>query len=185
MLVCFHDYTSPASAVAVLRLQRLADEGLPVAFEGFETLGVDAAIPPTLDLLAQLDQHRQEAARLGLELRRPRVQPPTIGAHLTGDLAERADLGAAWRLAGYRAYWEQAADLSDTATLTELAAAVGLDRDEVATALADRTLRADTRRRMIARRSEGVGGVPVLSANGTYVSALLPEPDLRALAELA
>lgn len=184
MLVCFHDYTSPASAVAVLRLQRLADEGLAVAFEGFEVLGLDAALPVTLEVLEQLERHRAEAAELGLQLTRPSVQPPTISAHVVGDLAERAGLGAAWRLAAYRAFWEDGADLGAPDELVRLAVAAGLDADEVRAALADRALRVETRRRMIARRSEGVGGVPVLNVNGAYVSALLPADDLRALAEL-
>jgi len=47
-LTLFHDYTSPGSAVAVLRLQRLADEGLAVAFEGFEAIGLDTTLPVTL-----------------------------------------------------------------------------------------------------------------------------------------
>lgn len=184
MLVCFHDYTSPASAVAVLRLQRLADEGLPVAFEGFEVLGVDAAIPLTLDVLAGLDRHRAAAAELGLTLRRPARQPPTLAAHVVGDVAEHRGLGAAWRLACYRGYWEEGADLADPAALCALAAVTGLDTGAVGDALEDRQLRLDTRRRMLARRSEGVGGVPVLNANGTFVSALLPEDDLRGLAAL-
>ncbi len=185
MLVCFHDYTSPASAVAVLRLQRLADEGLPVAFEGFEVVGVDVALPVTLDVLAQLDRHRDDAAALGLRLERPASQPPTIAAHVVGDLAETVGLGAAWRLACYRGFWEGAADLSDDATLVGIAGTVGLDRTAVAAALGDRTRRADARRRMIARRSEGVGGVPVLLVHGTFVPASVSEDDLRALVALA
>jgi hypothetical protein len=46
-LVLFHDYTSAASAVAVARVQRLADEGLAVAFQGFEAVGGGRELAPT------------------------------------------------------------------------------------------------------------------------------------------
>lgn len=185
MLICFHDYTSPASAVAVLRLQRLADEGAPVVFEGIDVLGVDASLPVTLDVLAELERHRETAADLGLQLRRPDVQPPTLAAHVVGDVAERAGLGAAWRLAAYRGYWEEAADLASTAELVRLAGAAGLREEDVADALADPRHRLDLRRRMGTRRSAGVGGVPLLLVGGTFAPAHLSDADLRALGELA
>ncbi|MBW3659522.1 MAG: DsbA family protein, partial [Actinobacteria bacterium] len=158
---------------------------LPVAFEGIDVLGVDATLPVTLDVLAQLDRCRGTAAELGLELRRPRVRPPTLSAHLVGDVAERAGLGAAWRLAAYRGYWEDAADLGSVDVLVDLAVEAGLAADAVTAALADRRHRLDLRRRMGTRRSAGVGGVPLLLADGTFVPADLPEADLRALAALS
>ena len=56
MITLFHDYTSPASAIAVARLQRLSDEGIPIEFVGFEVLALDAALPPSLDVLAALEK---------------------------------------------------------------------------------------------------------------------------------
>lgn len=184
MLILHHDHTSPASAVAVLRLQRLADEGLAVAFSGIDVLGVDAAIPVTLDVLAELESWREPAAALGLRLRRPSRRPPTARAHLVGLLAEEHGLGAAWRLVSYRAYWEDDSDLGDPAVLADLAAGVGLERGEVGDLLGDRVRLAQLRQRMQVRRSEGIGGVPVLEASGTYVPATLDDDDLRLLAGL-
>src|SRR5690606_12298083 len=115
MLTLFHDYTSPASAVAVRRLQRLADEGLPVEFEGFEAIGVDATLPVTVDVVAALDDLAAVAAAEGVTLRRPRALPPTGLAHLVGDTAERVGLGASWRQVCYRAFWQDGADLADSA----------------------------------------------------------------------
>lgn len=170
--------------MAVLRLQRLADEGLPVAFEGIDVLGIDAAIPVTLDVLAELEAWRGPAAELGLDLRRPSRRPPTARAHLVSTLAEPAGLGAAWRLATYRAYWEEDADLGDPATLAELAVGAGLQREEVVELLSDHGRLARLRQRMQVRRSEGIGGVPILEFNGTFVPATMPDDDLRQLAEL-
>jgi predicted DsbA family dithiol-disulfide isomerase len=169
----------------VLRLQRLADDGLPVTFEGVDLLGLDVAIPVTLDQLEGIGRARAAAAELGLTLRRPSLRPPTLAAHLVGELATTAGVGAAWRERCVRAYWEDGHDLGAEPELLELAEAAGLVRDEVAAVLADRGRRLRLRQRMLATRSRGIGGVPVLEvAGGTYVPADLPETDLRQLAAL-
>lgn len=184
MLTLHHDIPSPASAVAVLRLQRLADEGLPVAFSGIDVLGIDAAIPVTLDTLAELEAWRGPAAELGLQLRRPSRRPPTARAHLVATLAEPQGLGAAWRLAVYRAYWEDDANVGAPPVLIDLAAAVGLERGAVEELLSDHGRMARLRQRMQVRRSEGIGGVPVLEFDGTFVPATMGDDDLRRLAQL-
>lgn len=184
MLVCLHDYTSPAAAVAVFRLQRLADTGLDVRFEGFDVRGVDAALPVELGLLAELERWRDDAAAMGLALRRPRQVPPTVRAHVAAAVAESAGLGAAWREACYRAFWEDGADLGDLAVLRRLAEVSGCDPERVIAAASDRGRVAAFRRRSARRRREGVGGVPILDASGTLVPATLPDATLRSLAEL-
>lgn len=184
MLVLHHDFTSPASALAVWRLQRLADEGLRVGFSGVEVLGLDVAIPPTLDVLAELERSVEEAASLGLTLRRPRRQPPTLRAHLLATLADQHDLSTAWRLGVYRAYWEDGVDIGDDAALLDLAGRVGLADEEARTLLADRQRATQLRRRMASRRGQGVGGVPVLELDGTLLSAHLGDEELRQLASL-
>lgn len=184
-LTLFHDFTSPGSAVAVLRVQRLADDGLDVAFEGFEGIGVDATLPVTLDVMAGIADLAEEAAAEGLVLRRPRGLPPTAAAHTVAALAESAGLGASWRSTCYRAFWEDGAPIGDHGILADLADAAGLDRDDVARALADPGRIASTRRAMGLHRRNGVGGVPTVLASRTLVPGLLPEYELRALAALA
>ncbi len=182
MLTLFHDYTSPASAIAVVRVQRLADEGLPVEFVGFDALGVDVALPPSLDVLAAVGDLATVAAAEGVVLRRPRMLPPTALAHLAGELAERRGLGASWRQTCYRAVWTDGADIADRDVLAALGTAAGLDPGELASVLADRRLLAEARRRTGAHRREGVGGVPTILASRTLVPGLLDDADLRALA---
>jgi 2-hydroxychromene-2-carboxylate isomerase len=183
-LTLFHDFTSPASAVAVARLQRLADDGLAVAFAGFEAIGVDVVLPVTIDVLAELDAVAAAADAEGVVLSRPRALPPTGLAHVVGELAEDAGLGASWRDTCYRAFWRESVDLADRAALVDLARDAGLDAPAVADALVDRGCLARVRRRMGAYRNEGVGGVPTILAHRTLVPGLLAEDDLRALAAL-
>ncbi len=182
MLTLTHDITSPASAIAVARLQRLADDGVPVTFRGIDVLGLDATVPVTLDVLAELDRVRGEAETLGLVLRRPSRRPPTALVHVIADLADDVGLGAAWRTAAYRAYWRDDADLGDQVVVASLAEEVGLDGELVDALLADGRLVAEVRRRTHAARGEGIGGVPVLIAHGTLVRADLDDATLRQLA---
>jgi len=184
-LTLFHDYTSPGSAVAVLRLQRLADEGLAVAFEGFEAIGLDTTLPVTLETVGGVHDLAAAAAAEGLELRRPPALPPTAKAHLVGSVAEDAGLGGSWRSTCYRAFWTDGADIGDPTILLDLALSAGLDPVVVSAALADRRLLAAVRRLTNAHRRNGVGGVPVILAARTLVPGLLPEGELRALADLA
>lgn len=180
----FHDFTDPASAVAVARAQRLADEGLPIEFAGFEVVGVDAVLPVSLDVMARLDDLAAEAAAEGVVLRRPPAAPPTGWAHVLGTVAERAGLGASWRQTCYTAYWRDGADLSATDVLVDLAVAAGLEPAAATAAATDRAALAAFRRLVAGHRRAGVGGVPVLSAHQTLVPGLLPAADLRALAAL-
>jgi 2-hydroxychromene-2-carboxylate isomerase len=183
VLILHYDLTSPRAALAVLRLQRIADLGHPVAFRGIDVLGVDLALPVTLDQLAELDQVRTELAALGLVARRPTLRPPTLSAHLVGLHAEAAGLGAAWRGACLTAYWTEGADLADHAVLCRLALDAGLDGASVAAVLADHAARNELRARMLQLRQLGIGGVPVLELDGTLFGAELDDATLIGLAD--
>jgi 2-hydroxychromene-2-carboxylate isomerase len=185
LLLLYFDFVSAPAAVAVLRLQRLVDQGAAIGFAGIDVLGLDAAIPVTLDQLEGIERARVPAREVGLTLGRPRLRPPTLSAHLVGDLATSVGLGAAWRERCLRAYWEEGADLADERLLFDLAGATGLERGAVADLLDDRPHRIQLRQRMLAARSRGIGDVPVLEvAGGTFVPADLPEDDLLHLASL-
>lgn len=184
MLILYHDVPSAGSLVAMLRLQRLADEGLDVAFRGFDVLGVDTTLPATLDDLEDWQAHRVAAADLGWDLPRPRRHPATLRAHLVGELAAERGLDAAWRLALYRAHWLEGLDVGDAAALQQVAVTCGLDATEVVALLDDHGQAHHLRRRMLVHRGDGVGGVPVLAASGSFLSPFLPEDALRTLAGL-
>jgi predicted DsbA family dithiol-disulfide isomerase len=185
MLTLHFDYPSPASAVALLRLQRLTDVGHRIRFLGLDALGLDVAVPPTLDQLDELERYRDRAVELGLPMRRPSRRPPTLSTHLVGELADDLGLGASWRWTCLRAYWAADADLSDPGSLVDLGAEAGLDRDAVAERLEDTIARRALRGKMVTRHRAGIGGVPVLEADGgVFISADLPDAELEELASL-
>lgn len=184
MLLLHHDPPFAGSLVAMLRLQQLADEGLDVAFRGHDVLGVDVTLPATLDDLEDWERHRAAAADLGWDLPRPCRHPSTLSCHLVGLLAEEHGLDTAWRLATYRAHWQEDLDLGDTDVLVALAEAVGLKASDVAALVTDPDQRHRLRRVMLVHRGEGVGGVPVLVWNRTFLSPFVPISDLRELAAL-
>lgn len=184
MLYVHHDFTSPASVVAVLRLQHIADTVGRVRFVGIDVLGTSISLPPTLGLLAEFERWASTARQLGFAMRRPSHQPPTLSCHLVADVADAAGLESAWRMSVLTAYWRDDADIADHAVLTELAEAAGIDRPTVAERLADSVARRALAGEMAARRRNGVGGVPVLEFDGTLTSADLSDEDLRRLAML-
>lgn len=184
VLTLLHDYVSPASAVAVWRLQRLADAGMAIAFEGFVALEFGAARRVTRDVAVATERCAEQAAAMGLRLRLPARLPPTMQAHQVAALAEAGNLGASWREVCYRAVWERALDIDDRDVLARLAREAGLDPATVAAALEDPGAPRALRQRMGRRRSQGAGGVPLLDAGGTLVPADLPDADVRALAAL-
>lgn len=184
MLVLFHDYTSPASAVAVARVARLIADGVPARIEGTEVLGVQTTLPVTVDLLAELDAVAAQARAEGVVLRRPAGVPPTAAAHLIEDLATGLDRADAWRARCYRAFWTDGDDIGDHGVLRRLAAEVGLPAEEAARRIGDRMALLEIRQRFARHRRDGVGGVPTISYDRTLIPGLLDEADLRALAAL-
>jgi predicted DsbA family dithiol-disulfide isomerase len=181
MLVVWFDYASLPAAVAVLRVQSLADGSGSVAFQGVDPLGVEVTLPATLDQLDGFERAHAAAEAVGLAPVRPRLRPATVRAHLVGELADAAGRGAGWRGAALRALWEAGEDLADPLVLRTIARRVGLDPDAVDDLLADPARLRALRRRMAHARQRGIGDVPVLEVDGTLVSAELADDDLRAL----
>ena len=182
MLTLFHDPTDPMSAVAVMRYTRLAEEGLPIDFEGFDSLGLDMAMPVDIGMLALIGRLEEEAAAEDIVLNRPTSRPPSALAHVLLHRTESTTLAHAMRRAVYRAYWTDGADIGDAAVLVDIAVGAGAERDTVAELLADRVALASRRREMGTHRREGVGGVPVVLASRTLIPGLMDEQAIRDLA---
>jgi predicted DsbA family dithiol-disulfide isomerase len=184
VLVLFHDYTSPESAVAVMRLHRLMREGIPAEVRGIEVLGLDATVPVTVDVIAALDTVAGEAAAEGLTMRRPPALPPTGLAHVVEDVARAHGLDMAWREQCYQAFWSEVTDISNPDELRRIAERAELPSADVDRALEDRVALLAVRRRAAGDRHNGIGGVPTILYDRTLVPGLLPEADLRTLAAL-
>jgi len=175
MRVLYFDYPSLPAVVAVLHAHgALArNPGLKIEFGGFDTLGLDVSVPVTLDQLEEIDRWRNDAESIGLEILCPINRPATTAAHVIGDLAEEIGGGIQWRQRVIRAYWSEGEDLGEPSVLIELARQAGMPQDQVHVALSDTMRHQRVRRRMVAARQRGVGGVPVIDADGALMPANL------------
>lgn len=184
MLILHFDYTSLPSAVAVLRFARMSRADAEVVVQGIDVLGLATAVPVTIDQRDEMTRWRERACEVGLHVHTPTLRSATLDAHLVGEVAETSGVGESWRETVLRAYWEEGADIGRSDVLCRLAGHVGLDLDRVAATLDDASARAELRRRMAADRRRGLGGVPVLEFDGTFVSAELDDADAAALLRL-
>ncbi|MEX0592366.1 MAG: DsbA family protein [Nitriliruptoraceae bacterium] len=175
MRVLYFDYPSLPAVVAVLHAHGalVRNRGREIDFGGFDTLGLDVSVPVTLDQREEIDRWRDDAVSIGLEVCPPTIRPATTAAHVIGDLAEEIGSGMEWRQRAIRAYWSDGEDLGDPSVLVELARESGMLDEQVHVALSDTTRHQLVRRRMVAARQRGVGGVPVIDADGALMPANL------------
>lgn len=117
---------------------------------------------------------------VGIEFQFDRIerQPNTLAAHSLIALAGRLGLQDAVKEAILRAYFLEARDLTDSATLVAIATAAGLPEDDVRAALGDPKFRelieqADTRAREL-----GVQGVPFFIFNQRVAVSGAHDPDV-------
>jgi len=119
--------------------------------------------------LAEMDQRVTDAgAGVGLAFRTDlmRRTPNTVDAHRVIWLAEREGVQDAVVEALFRGFFTEGADIGDLATLTELAAAAGLDRAKVAAMLAGDEGRAEVLAEDAMARRSGLDGVPTFTMAG-------------------
>jgi 2-hydroxychromene-2-carboxylate isomerase len=177
----YFDFTSPASVVAVLRLETLRARGAQISFVGIDVLGLAIAVP----LSARLDDERQrwasDAHTLGVTLNRPAWQPPTLKAHLITPLAQAANVADIWRRQVFHAYWQDGLAIDDDTVLADVANASGVERGQVEELLNATKNQAALTQQMTQNRRRGIGDVPVLEVHGNFISPHLSDPDLAAV----
>lgn len=98
--------------------------------------------------------------------------------------AETHGVGEAYNVAVLQAYWQEARDIGDTAVLSHIAAAVGLDPDDYLAALAEpqwtEAVLADVEQAV----NYGLSGVPALIIADKYlISGARPYPALAQAVE--
>lgn len=101
-------------------------------------------------------------------------RPALIGAKY----AESRGGGAAYHAAVMRAYWQEARDIGDRTVLAEIAAAVGLDRDEFLAALDDPAFDAQVQADIDQAHAYGLNGVPALVFDNRYLVSGAQPPDV-------
>lgn len=109
-------------------------------------------------------------------------RPALIGAKF----AEEHGVGEAYHDAMFRAYWQEAQDISDLAVLAEVATAVSLDPIPFLAALEDSHYEAEMQADVDQAHAYGLSGVPALVFNNRYlVSGAQPYETLVEVAEKA
>lgn len=185
-LLVYSDYVCPYCYLAEPALARLREEeGLEAEYRAYELR--PAPVPLRDPGSPGLTREWEEvilpvAAALGVEIRRPAVQPRSRKAHELAKLA--AKLGAFGRVhrALFRAFFVEGRDIGRIDVLVELGAEQELDRTDVKVNLdIDQwTARVEEEEREALER--GVGGVPTLVAGDDRLIGLQPYQVLRAWA---
>lgn len=83
----------------------------------------------------------------------------------------------------FEALWTEGRDIGDPDVLADLAAAAGLDADEIRDAVGDQALRDRIEERFMAARKAGVTGVPTFAYEGYAARGAVPPEQLRRLVE--
>nr|WP_245859199.1 DsbA family oxidoreductase [Luteimicrobium subarcticum] len=142
----------------------------PVDFEGTaaDFLSAHKGMPlPQVEQM--LEQMTQLAAAEGLDYHFDDVhQTKTLAAHELLHLAKAHGLQAEMKERLLRAYFVEGQHVGRVDTLVELAAEVGLDADEVRTALADHTYADAVQADIAQARAFGINGVPFYVVEGRY-----------------
>jgi 2-hydroxychromene-2-carboxylate isomerase len=108
-----------------------------------------------------LQDVRRLARRRGLRIAWPVDRNPVWEvAHLAYLVARRQGLGAAFTAAVYEARWEHGRDISDRATIADIAAGLGFAPDTLANAADDPQVRREGLRALLDVCADGVFGVP-------------------------
>ncbi len=109
-------------------------------------------------------------------------RPALVGAKF----ADEMGAGEAYHAAVFRAYWQEAQDISDPAVLKEAATAVSLDSAAFLAALDDPHYQAQNLADVEQAHAYGLSGVPALVYNNKYlVSGAQPYETLAQVAEKA
>jgi len=139
-------------------------------------------VPPEA-LWARLEAEARKSD-LELDLSKQRWSYPTARAHTLIRRAAAKGTQRALVRALYRAYFQQARNIHDTAVLAEVAAPHGFDADEVAELTADEGELAATREEAQAASGAGIDGVPFfVFGERLAVAGAQPESVLRSAIE--
>ncbi len=164
-VVFCYDFASPYSYLADCMIDQALGEypvdlvRTPVYLRGFESF---SKAPPHAAKLAYLARDIMRCAEfLGIPLAAPKSFPVNGLYLLRGSvfLAERPELSA-FMVAAFRATWAEAREVSSAEHAADIAAEVGVDRDEFLAAISTPTVKEQLKRNTEACVARGGFGVP-------------------------
>lgn len=136
-------------------------------------------------LLARVEGAARESG-LALDLTKQPMSYPTAAAHTLLRHAAGRGTQRALARALFRAYFDDARDISDPTLLAEIAGAHGFEPAEAARLAADESELAETRREATAASERGITGVPFFVFNDRFtVSGAQSTAVLRSVIEKA
>jgi len=124
------------------------------------------------------------AARIGLPMKKPPLQPRSRLAHEAAKWSGSKGRLAEYNLALFRAFFQFGRDIGDNHVLLELAADMGLDREDLAAALANHSFAAAVLADEEEAQRLGIRAVPsFVAGNRILASGVQTAERLRALME--
>lgn len=190
-LEVFSDYVCPFCRLAEPALHQLLAErsDVTVIWRSFE---LRPSTVPQLDPNAEYLQRVWEtsvlplAAKLGVTLKRPPVQPRTRRAHEAAHWARSIGRFDEYHSGLLAAFFERGEDIGEIDTLVALAGSLGMPADALRTALVAREFEQAVIDDEENARHTDVGSVPAFIANGRFgVIGVQPVEVLRELADRA
>ena len=170
-------------------LERLKQShGVAVGWRSFE-LRPAGAPPISPEYRARIEAGRPRLVQMardvyGLEINPGKMDGTSRAALVGAKYAEGAGLGDAYHDAVFRAYWQQAQDISDRGVLADIAAQIGLDRAAFLAALDDTAYDTAVQADVDLAHTYGLNGVPALVFQDKYlVSGAQPYETLVRVTE--
>ncbi len=168
------DYNCPWCFLASTSLKALREtHGVEVTWHSYELRPKGSPPMPESykQRIAQMRPQMEHMARVqyGVAINQGRFGVDSRPALIGAKFAEQHGLGNAYHDAVMSAYWEQAQDIEDTQTLSDIAASVGLDRNAFIAGLADRDLEALVDTDILTARQLDITGVPAILFNHKYL----------------
>ena len=149
--------------------------------------GKPRQLMPGESLTSMSPRVREHAAKAGVadRMKRPYWRSNTSKAHQLTELAKAHGKGGQMRDALFAAYWEQGKDIGLDEVLRDIVVAVGLDRAEAASAMADQRYLPDVMAQFDERHQRGFESIPGYLIGEVQINGVLVIDDYRAAAQRA
>ena len=121
------------------------------------------------------------AAQLGVDIKLPNISPQPY-THLAFEgfqYAKEKGKGEAYTNRMFEAFFKENKDIGDIEVLTDLAAEIGLEKDEYRQALESRKYKEEHKEAREQAYQIGISAVPTFKIGGNYYPGVLPKEQLK------